>query len=302
MESIHLWGLELIRNIQRWESEHLTVIMKAVTFLGSEYAYILLLSLVFWCVDEKRGIRMALWVILSAWINIALKWLFKQPRPFHLDPSVGIGEESRYGLPSGHAQNSLVMWLIAASWGKRKIFYAAAIALTLLIGFSRLYLGVHFPTDLLGGWFIGGLVLLSYFILGPRLEALLMMGGLRARLIAAALAALLMNALHPEEISLGALILGITLGYGLMEKYLGFSAQRGLKGNKKKFLILALRLILGLCTAGLLYRFLTALIPQENSAYFRLIQFAAFVILGVWIYLGAPWLFIRLKLAAPKEP
>jgi membrane-associated phospholipid phosphatase len=131
--------------------------MRAVTNLGGAAAYLALLPLIFWCYDEEKGIRLALAVLASVWINLGLKFLCDQPRPFWpgYDPSVGIITESANGFPSGHAQISLTLWVIVASWNGKPWAYAAAILTSLLVGFSRLYLGVHFPTDLLGGWVLG---------------------------------------------------------------------------------------------------------------------------------------------------
>ncbi|MDR1898744.1 MAG: phosphatase PAP2 family protein [Treponema sp.] len=276
--------------------------MKGVTFFGSEFAYLLILPLVYWCLDEKKGIDLGLTIIVSAWVNATLKVFLKQPRPFHLDPGVGIIREWGYGLPSGHAQMSLVLWVIIASWGKRRWFLGLGILLSLLIGFSRLYLGVHFHTDILAGWVLGALTLIVYFFSARPIEALLVRGGLRAQLIASAALALIMNTLHPEDITLGALTLGMGGGYALMVRHVGFSARDGFTGGKfRRALVLALRCTLGILGIVLIHTGLGNLLPQEASSYYKLAWFCRYLLLGFWIVCGAPWLFLRLKLAYPRE-
>ncbi|MDR2029756.1 MAG: phosphatase PAP2 family protein [Treponema sp.] len=301
MEGIYQWGITVIKGIQGIESPPMTVIMRGLSFLGTEYFYFALLPLVFWCIDEKKGIRLGIILILSAWINLTLKSAFKAPRPFNLDPSVGRAYEQTYGLPSGHAQNSLVFWTLIASWGKRKRLYAGGLLLVLLIGLSRLYLGVHFPTDLFAGWLLALLILGIYGVSGRFIEKLLISGGTRLELIGAALLAFLMNALYPEEAIPGGLMLGMGLGYGLMKKHLRFSAQKGLGDKKGKILILILRFLLGMTVLALLYRITRPLLPGEGSAYYRLAGFCRFALLGLWVYAGAPWLFLRLRLAEARE-
>jgi membrane-associated phospholipid phosphatase len=301
MEGIYQWGLAVIRGIQTLESPPMTVIMRCLTFLGTEYFYLILLPVVFWCVDEKKGIRLGILVLLSAWINMTLKSVLKQPRPFNLDPSVGRAYEGSYGIPSGHAQNSLIYWMLIASWGKRKALYGGAILLTLLIGLSRLYLGVHFPTDLFAGWFLGGLILVIYGIWGKDIEHLLVAGGMRLQLISAAMLALLMNALYPQETLLGGFFLGMGVGYGLLKKYLHFSARQGLDTGMKKILVPVLRFLLGMTILALLYRLIRPLMPEASSAYYRLAVFCRSALLGIWVYAGAPWLFLRLRLAAVRK-
>jgi membrane-associated phospholipid phosphatase len=117
LAGIHSWGIEVIKAIQKIESPGLTVVIKYITAMGSEYFYVPLLLVIFWCIDEKKGLRLGLLIVISAWINLLLKDLFWQPRPYNLDPSVGLAFESSGGLPSGHAQMSLVFWAFLAVWG-----------------------------------------------------------------------------------------------------------------------------------------------------------------------------------------
>ncbi|MDR1566419.1 MAG: phosphatase PAP2 family protein, partial [Treponema sp.] len=122
LTAVYRWGLEIIRAIQGIENPGLTGVIKLITALGSEAFIIPLLLLIFWCIDEKRGFRLGILVILSAWMNVFTKGLFKQPRPYNLDPSLGLASEQSYGFPSGHAQMSLTFWIPIASWagGVRK--------------------------------------------------------------------------------------------------------------------------------------------------------------------------------------
>ncbi len=163
---IFLWGIEIIKAIQRLKSPALTAIVIFITDLGTDLFYLPVILFLFWWIDEKKGFRLGILMLLSAWINSFLKDAFKQPRPFNFDQSLGLAYEPTYGAPSGHAQFSLCFWVPVAAWFaekksgmKRFLVWAAAIFFILLIGFTRLYLGVHFPTDLLAGWIIGAIIL-----------------------------------------------------------------------------------------------------------------------------------------------
>jgi hypothetical protein len=280
--------------------------------------------LIFWCVDEKQGLRFSVLILVSAWVNGFFKDLLKQPRPYQLDPSVGRAVEASYGIPSGHTQQSLVFWGAAAPWGVRRRaaggragkrrpgpVWALSLGFILVIPFTRLYLGVHFPTDIAAGWLLGGIILALYFFLGSRLEAVLAAGGTRLQLIAAAVAALLMNATGADR-NLGGMMLGLCAGYALMRKYVPFRAQAPVRGRKPGLPILGARYALGLTGAGIIYLGFRLLLPGEASLfadlpwwgaaspYYELGRFLRYGLLGLWTAAGAPWLFRRLALA--EEP
>lgn len=85
--------------------------------------------------------------------------------------------EVGYGLPSGHAQHTLVEWGVIAAWVHRRWFSVLAVALVASIGFSRIWLGVHFPTDVLGGWLLGAVLLWIYLRYGERITTRLSVAG-----------------------------------------------------------------------------------------------------------------------------
>jgi membrane-associated phospholipid phosphatase len=309
--TIYRRGIELIQHIQSVQSPPLTLFIKFITALGTEYFYIPVILLIFWCVNEKKGASLGFIIIFSVFINGFFKELLKQPRPFSLEPSVGMVFEPSYGIPSGHAQLSLCFWLFLAFWpggsrfGKRPalVIRLGAVLLILLIAFTRLYLGVHFPTDILAGWILGGLILGLWFVFRTGAAGLLDAGGLRGRMITTAAIALGMNALFPADHSLGGLFLGFSAGYALTLEYAPFNAASGAFGVR------CLRYALGIAGCALIYTVLRRTLPGEDSLfstlpswgagspYYALGRFIRYGLLGLWVSAGAPRLFLRLRLA-----
>jgi membrane-associated phospholipid phosphatase len=303
METLLQWGLDCIRLIQSQANPPLTIVMKVFTQLGSSVAYIMILPFVYWCMDEKKGIRLGIVMLVSVWVNLLFKILLDQPRPFfeNYDPSLGMISETMGGLPSGHAQNSLVLWAIIASWVNKKWFYGIAALFCLLVGLSRIYLGVHFPTDVIGGWIIGGIVLGIYFLTGKQIETLLTVRSPRIGLIACAALAFTMILYRPSAVLLmpGAMILGLGTGYYLCKCKIGFSTSvlSGRVGIAKYFVLLG-RFLLGITVLALWYGFSKKLLINfENSGNYNLFMFLCFGVVALWISAGAPWVFRAIGLA-----
>jgi membrane-associated phospholipid phosphatase len=294
--------------------------VKALTALGTELFYIPVILFILWCVDEKQGMRLTILILLSAWINGFFKDLLRQPRPYNLDPSVMRAFEPSYGIPSGHTQQSLVFWgafarqTLSRTDGKR---YRPGLRVPVLIAagffiaaipFTRLYLGVHFPTDILAGWVLGGIILAVYFVFGDLIASRLVDEGSRPQLIAAAALALLMNASGADR-KLGGMFLGVCGGYSLMLKYVPFAARGLVRGRKPGAFILAARYALGLAGALVIYLGLRRVLPGEASIfadipawgaaspYYELGRFLRYGLLGLWASVGAPWVFLGLGLA-----
>ena len=148
--------------LHRLASPALDAFMGAITILGSVPGLpILFVLAVVALVRVGRRRETALLVVAlggSVAINQALKLIFHRPRP-HLAWAAANPE---YSFPSGHSQNGLVFYLSLALiawgiWGHRRGIAAvvAALVLALLIGLSRLYFGVHYFTDVVGGFFAG---------------------------------------------------------------------------------------------------------------------------------------------------
>jgi membrane-associated phospholipid phosphatase len=142
--------------------------MLFLSFLGSEYFYLLMLPVVYWAVSRRIGVRLGALLLFSVIVNEIFKVGFAQPRPYWLNPALAQGHELSFGLPSGHSQNAFLIWIfLALQTSNRKLWVPLALLLALAISFSRVYLGVHFPTDCLAGAAIGLVILAGYRWGGP---------------------------------------------------------------------------------------------------------------------------------------
>ncbi len=296
MSDVLQWGLDLIISIQEFRSPLLDDIFRAISFLGEEEFFLLLIPLLFWCVNAGMGIRLAILVMLSGCANVDLKDVFQEPRPFEYDASVGLVVEEDYGMPSGHAQLSVTIWGMLASWAHKTWAWVIAVVLMALIGFSRVYLGAHFPTQVLAGWGIGVVILALYLGVHTRLEEWLT--GLRlGQQIALALVvpcALLM--IHPvkDTVATMAVLLGLGVGLALGQGRVTFSAE-GLWWQR------AARFPVGAVVMFGIFLGLKAAFPDEGEALYLPLRFVRYGLVGLWIVLGAPWLFGILRLTPKVE-
>jgi membrane-associated phospholipid phosphatase len=300
MEPILQWGLDFIRAVQTVANPQLTLFMRIVTTIGGEALYMVTLLLMYWCINEKKGLRLEVMVLFSIWVNFTLKALLDQPRPFFegYDPSVGIVTERMAGLPSGHAQNSFVLLFMIALWAKKNWTYILIAFICLLIGFTRIYLGVHFPSDVLAGWILGALIVGGYVLFNEKAEKLLLKGGYRACMITAAAVSFIMIIYVPnrEAIMPGGTILGFCLGYCLNKRSIGFiSALPDRKGLFKAFSF-TVRMLLGFTVFIMIYYFGSKIIP-DNSENWKLFGFLQAALMGFWVSAAAPWIFVKLRLA-----
>jgi membrane-associated phospholipid phosphatase len=125
-----------------------------------------------WHRRYRDGLFFGLAVIGSALLNVVGKNYFQRTRP---DLWLSIAPENTYSFPSGHAMGSatLGMAMILLTWRTRWRWpmFVVALVFVLLIGLSRLYLGVHYPSDILGGWMTGIAWVCGMFVLVDRKAA-----------------------------------------------------------------------------------------------------------------------------------
>jgi len=297
--------------------------MEFFSFLGTEYFFLALLPALYWCVDATVGLRVGVMLLLGSSVNDFFKLAFHGPRPYWYSSQVkGYASETSFGAPSGHAQISTGVWGMLAASVKKGWAWVVAAVVVFLIGLSRLYLGVHFLHDVLVGWLIGALLLWLVLRFWAPVAGWARKLSLGSQVLAAflgSLALILLEAIpylwlkwsnwQPPQAwaqyagqaltlsgaftSAGTLF-GLLVGLAGLNRLGSFSAG-GLLWKR------IVRYVLGLVGVLVFYlglSFLFQLIAPDAEALLPFIlRYVRYTLVGAWVSFGAPWLFLRLKLA-----
>lgn len=152
-----------IINLFKYKNNLLTNFMKIITLFGNAYVIVpCCIILLFALKNKKNKILMTSNLVIITLLNQLLKRVFRRLRPIN-----GIISESGYSFPSGHSMVSMAFYgfliylLYKSNFKYKNIFIGLLIVLILLIGISRIYLGVHYPTDVFGGFLLS----ISYLLL-----------------------------------------------------------------------------------------------------------------------------------------
>ncbi len=161
METLLEAGLNAIAWLQN-SYPQLAPLMTIVSQLGTINFYLAILPLIYWTIHKTRGRRL-LYMLTIVNLLVAIgKHALRQPRPYWLDNTLALSEEATYGVPSGHAAAAGVFYMLLAGYIGNRWGWAAAIFATLLMGFSRIYLGVHFIHDVALGYLLAFILLVLY--------------------------------------------------------------------------------------------------------------------------------------------
>ena len=292
MESVWQWGLSVIHWLQSMRGPVPDTVFAAGSFLGEEEFFFLLFATLLWAIDTRVGFRIGVIFLISVYVNSLAKGLFAHPRPYDLDPSVGQAKPGLgYGLPSGHAQNAVVIWGGLAAWRRSTPAWIGAIFLVGLIGLSRIYRGVHFPTDVLGGWIIGAVLLVVGLTSARGIAAWIGQWALGAQIGLALAGPAVLAAVFPDSGAVTAMgtLAGAGCGIAIALRRLPLDAGAALWQR-------VVRLVVGLIVLLGLYLGLKQVFPGEESSLYFVFRFVRYVLLGLWVTLGAPWLFAVLRL------
>lgn len=134
--------------LHSFQSERLTEIMKFITFFGSTI-FIIGLCFVVFIVNQKVGLWLGIHVAVIAFINQIVKFMVARPRPAVIHLVI----ENGYSFPSAHAMVSLILFGLLAYilWQQGKHVAIVLTVIPLLIGITRIYLGVHYTSDVIAG-------------------------------------------------------------------------------------------------------------------------------------------------------
>jgi glycerophosphoryl diester phosphodiesterase len=146
-EAVNIW-------LQRFSIPSLDWFFRSASALGNEFAYLLLVTFVLWCVNRHVGRSLLLALLTSVWVSSVLKDALGIPRPSDELLRVMVYEWSS-GFPSGHAQLAATVWGFLALYARSTIMTTGALLVVFMISLSRLYLGVHYLYQVCAGIIIG---------------------------------------------------------------------------------------------------------------------------------------------------
>ena len=297
--------------------------MKFFTFLGYENFFFLALPLIYWSVDAGLGLRVALMIALSNNLKPIFKLWFAAPRPYWLSAEVKpFLSENSFGLPSGHAQDAVALWGIMASGLKKRWAWILAFILAFLVGFSRLYLGVHFVHDVIAGWLIGLVILFAFLKFWDPVAVWLQTKTLPQQIGLAFVISLMMigvgvlstarlqgfvfpvewteNALRagplPTPISMEGIVTSAGSLFGLAAGAAWIASRGGYQASgplEKR----AFRYVIGLVGIMILWFGLGEIFPRGEMLIPLVLRYIRYTLVGLWVMAGAPWLFFHFKLA-----
>ncbi len=162
--------LEEIQNI--FKSDFMDWLMPRISMLGDEGLIWILFGLILIISKEYRKQGLLVWIGLLLGLffgNLIVKNVIARPRPYTLNPNIQllIPELSDYSFPSGHTLSSTIAATIITLINKK--FGWVVIPLALFIAFSRLYLQVHYPTDIIGGIVMGLIIGSLTYLVGIKI-------------------------------------------------------------------------------------------------------------------------------------
>ncbi len=269
----------------------LTHLAFGLSWLGYSTFIMFFMALGYWTWSKSIFYRLLILVAINAVLNAYLKDVFQDPRPaleLRLDDLV----HASYGLPSGHAQLAVVLWMWLAWEVRRTWMWLLCAAIALLVMASRLYLGVHDLEDLLVGAAVGGASLLVFERLRHRQWRWQTSLGWNLALIAllTTLALLTWPGTAPEYIpTLAGWLAAATWSLRVDQQHIGFANPPVLW---RRVAVGALGVVLFLGEQKLL-KFTGAHLPMQPMLW----ALVKGVVSGVFVSLLMPWLVCRLRLA-----
>jgi membrane-associated phospholipid phosphatase len=273
----------------------LTPIMKGISDANSEYAYLAILPLIYWLFSTRVGFALMLADASGTFAAVALKAGLGLPRPPNSGESAWLASPTGAGFPSGHTTAAATTWFSLAGTLRSRRLAAWGALVSVAVGFSRLYLGVHYTRDVVGAIFIGSALGALLWVGLPRIEAAVGRLDFKRRLLLLLVFpafAILNNS--PEALIILSTAGGAGLGQ-IISNRLGWKLDGG--GPWRLPFYGMLRIIIGVPVLGL---FAIGLGDPTTAA--PAIILARFTGLGAFVTLVGPRTFVAVESRLSRKP
>jgi len=265
-----------------------------VTEFGGTLTYLAIFFAIFWGIDKNLGKSLLSIYVFGSTINYYAKAAINFPRP----PESGwlLIDASHMSTPSGHAMSSSIFWGYLAQKSKRVVTWVISIVIIVLVGLSRIYLGVHWLGDILTGWLFGIIVLLFVWMVEEPLRHFLSkVNPIYIYIGIAILGGVMMGLtqwLYPyadlnDFGSDGGKIMGLGLGLALEQAFVKFEITP-VEGKRWK---LILRVMIGMLIFAIVFLGLYLLL-DTSLFYMEALQFVITLVYGIFLW---PFIFTKLK-------
>ena len=280
--------INILKFFQSIRNPILNALFLILTISTETPVIVILTAIMYWCINKKYGQKLLFTLIPNIVINTGIKEFVKAPRPIGTEglESLRVSTATGYSFPSGHTQTATTFW--------------TSLMIILGVGISRLYLGVHWPIDVICGWIFG----IVFTIIFSNLFDIVDKNKDYKLLLLMLIPFIIFIFIVKSEsyIKMFGLLAGFILGYIIEDKFIKFNTIDEYKkeisfsaktDTKKDYIVKsAYRFILGIFTLLLVFLILNYIMPK-----YVLFKFIKYLIITLYAVAGVPALFKITKLA-----
>ncbi len=280
--------MDFIMFIQSYSSPFLDNFFELVTMMGEDLFIMVVVGIMFWSVNKQFGYRMAFVYLSSAVLNQTLKEIFKIQRIIGETGirSLRLETAGGYSFPSGHTQSAASFWTVVMLKIRKNWFYGVAVLMMILVAFSRLYLGVHRPVDVIFGLLIGfSWVFLANFIFDKMVK--------NDRIVVPVICFMILVTMvfvrNYTFYKAAGTTISLLIGYMIETRYIKYTVKAPMAQQ-------ILKLLIGFSGLLIIKSGIKMILPAVILS-----DFLRYFILGLWLTVGAPALFKRFISNTIKE-
>lgn len=294
--------INILRFFQSIRNPILNALFLILTISTEAPIIVILTAIMYWCINKKYGQKLLFALIPNIVINTGIKEFVKAPRPIGTAglESLRVSTATGYSFPSGHTQTATTFWTSLIIIFRQKWMYILGSVMILGVGVSRLYLGVHWPIDVICGWIFGIIFTLIFIKIFDIVDKNKNYKLLLLVLIPFTIFIFIVKS--DSYVKIFGLLVGCILGYIIEDNFIKFKTIYDYKKevnfsskvdtNKDYIIKSVYRFVLGIFTLLLVYLILKYIMPE-----YALFNFIRYLIISLYAVAGVPALFKIIKLA-----